>query len=45
MTGSRVRRLPIRLARIIPNARRVIIDDAGHMPQWEKPDEFNRVVR
>jgi 2-hydroxy-6-oxonona-2,4-dienedioate hydrolase len=33
-----------RLAGIIPGARRVVIGDAGHMPQWERPDEFNRVV-
>jgi 2-hydroxy-6-oxonona-2,4-dienedioate hydrolase len=33
-----------RLVGIIPGARRVVIDDAGHMPQWERPDEFNRVV-
>jgi pimeloyl-ACP methyl ester carboxylesterase len=34
-----------RLARTIPGAQKVIIDDCGHMPQLEKPDEFNRVVR
>jgi pimeloyl-ACP methyl ester carboxylesterase len=33
-----------RLAAIIPGARKFVIDDAGHMPQWEKPAEFNRVV-
>ena len=33
-----------RIAGIIPGARRVVIDDAGHMPQWERPDEFNRLV-
>ncbi|HEY3839793.1 MAG TPA: alpha/beta hydrolase [Bryobacteraceae bacterium] len=33
-----------RLAKVIPGSRRVVIDDAGHMPQWERPNEFNRVV-
>jgi 2-hydroxy-6-oxonona-2,4-dienedioate hydrolase len=33
-----------RLAEIIPSARRVIIAEAGHMPHWERPDDFNRVV-
>jgi pimeloyl-ACP methyl ester carboxylesterase len=33
-----------RLAATIPGARKFVIDDAGHMPQWEKPEEFNRVV-
>jgi pimeloyl-ACP methyl ester carboxylesterase len=33
-----------RLAAIIPGARKLVIDDAGHMPQWEKADEFNRMV-
>jgi pimeloyl-ACP methyl ester carboxylesterase len=34
-----------RLAKTIPGARKIIIDDCGHMPQLEKPEEFNRVVR
>jgi pimeloyl-ACP methyl ester carboxylesterase len=34
-----------RLERTIPGARKVIIDNCGHMPQLEKADEFNRVVR
>jgi 2-hydroxy-6-oxonona-2,4-dienedioate hydrolase len=33
-----------RLVTVIPGARKLVIDDAGHMPQWEKPDEFNRMV-
>jgi len=33
-----------RLAGIIPGARKVVIDEAGHMPHWEKAQEFNRVV-
>jgi 2-hydroxy-6-oxonona-2,4-dienedioate hydrolase len=34
-----------RLERAIAGARKVIIDDCGHMPQVEKADEFNRLVR
>jgi 2-hydroxy-6-oxonona-2,4-dienedioate hydrolase len=34
-----------RLERTIPGARKVIIDNCGHMPQLERADEFNRVVR
>jgi 2-hydroxy-6-oxonona-2,4-dienedioate hydrolase len=34
-----------RLERTIPAAKKVIIDNCGHMPQLEKADEFNRVVR
>jgi 3-oxoadipate enol-lactonase len=32
------------LVQKIPGARRVIIDDAGHMVNMEKPAEFNRAV-
>ena len=34
-----------RLERTIPGAKKVIIDNCGHMPQLEKADEFNRTVR
>src|SRR5882672_6060352 len=34
-----------RLERTIPGAKKVIIDNCGHMPQLEKADEFNRIVR
>jgi pimeloyl-ACP methyl ester carboxylesterase len=34
-----------RLEKAIPGAKKVIIDDCGHMPQLEKADEFNRLVR
>src|SRR3954471_14636068 len=34
-----------RLEKTIPGARKVIIDNCGHMPQLEKADEFNRLVR
>jgi pimeloyl-ACP methyl ester carboxylesterase len=33
-----------RLAAVIPGSRKVIIDDAGHLPQLEKSEQFNRVV-
>jgi hypothetical protein len=26
------------------SSRRIFIDDAGHLPQLEKPAEFNRIV-
>ncbi|HYL46821.1 MAG TPA: alpha/beta hydrolase [Candidatus Limnocylindrales bacterium] len=28
----------------IPNSRRVIVDDAGHLVCLEKPEEFSRIV-
>jgi 4,5:9,10-diseco-3-hydroxy-5,9,17-trioxoandrosta-1(10),2-diene-4-oate hydrolase len=34
-----------RLEKAIPGARKVIIDNSGHMPQLERADEFNRLVR
>jgi pimeloyl-ACP methyl ester carboxylesterase len=34
-----------RLEKTIPGSKKVIIDDCGHMPQLEKADEFNRLVR
>jgi 4,5:9,10-diseco-3-hydroxy-5,9,17-trioxoandrosta-1(10),2-diene-4-oate hydrolase len=34
-----------RLERTIPGAKKAIIDNCGHMPQLEKADEFNRLVR
>jgi pimeloyl-ACP methyl ester carboxylesterase len=34
-----------RLERTIPGARKAIIDNCGHMPQLERADEFNRLVR
>jgi pimeloyl-ACP methyl ester carboxylesterase len=34
-----------RLERTIPGSKKVIVDDCGHMPQLEKSDEFNRLVR
>ena len=32
------------LAEAIPNARKVVIHDAAHLPNMEHPDEFNRLV-
>ena len=32
-------------ARLIPDARYVVIDDCGHCPQLERPDVFNRIAR
>lgn len=34
-----------RLERTIPGAKKIIIDNCGHLPQLEKADEFNRIVR
>lgn len=34
-----------RLLKTIPGSRKVLIDDCGHLPQLEKADEFNRLVR
>ncbi len=34
-----------RLANTIPGAKKAIIDNCGHMPQLERADEFNRIVR
>jgi len=34
-----------RLEKAIPGAKKIMIDDCGHMPQLEKSDEFNRLVR
>lgn len=33
-----------KLATDIPGARKVVIHDTAHVPNMEKPDEFNRVV-
>lgn len=32
------------LQEMIPNSEFTVINDAGHWPQWEKPEEFNRVL-
>jgi 2-hydroxy-6-oxonona-2,4-dienedioate hydrolase len=31
-------------ARMIPGARFYVLEDAGHWPQWEKPEEHDRVI-
>ena len=28
---------------MIPNSEFAVIKDAGHWPQWEKPEEFNEI--
>jgi len=33
-----------RIASLIPGAEFYCIDDAGHWPQWEKPEEHDKVV-
>jgi pimeloyl-ACP methyl ester carboxylesterase len=33
-----------RLAALVPGAQQYCIDDAAHWPQWEKPEEHDRVV-
>jgi 3-oxoadipate enol-lactonase len=32
------------LATKVPNAQKILISGAGHLPQMEKPTEFNRAV-
>jgi pimeloyl-ACP methyl ester carboxylesterase len=34
-----------RLERAIPGSKKVLIDNCGHMPQLERADEFNHLVR
>ena len=29
---------------MIPGSEFTVIKDAGHWPQWEKPEEFNEVL-
>jgi 2-hydroxy-6-oxonona-2,4-dienedioate hydrolase/2-hydroxy-6-oxo-6-(2'-carboxyphenyl)-hexa-2,4-dienoate hydrolase len=33
-----------RFARMIPGARFYVLEDAGHWPQWEKPEEHDQVL-
>jgi pimeloyl-ACP methyl ester carboxylesterase len=46
--GSRDRIVPLEhgalIARMIPNARLAVVRGAGHMPFYQKPEEFNRLV-
>ena len=30
-------------AKLIPDCRMVVLEQSAHWPQWEEPDEFNRV--
>jgi pimeloyl-ACP methyl ester carboxylesterase len=34
----------IAAARALPNARLHIFEECGHMPVWEYPDDFSRLV-
>jgi pimeloyl-ACP methyl ester carboxylesterase len=46
--GRQDRIIPVAHAQIavktIPGSRLQIFDSCGHMPMWEKPDEFNKLV-
>ena len=35
----------LKLARLIPNATVEVIPEAGHSPQWERPELFNAALR
>src|SRR5579884_322745 len=47
--GADDRLVPVRDAdefeRLIPNSRKVVFDDTGHMPQLERPEAFNELLR
>ncbi|NUP34837.1 MAG: alpha/beta fold hydrolase, partial [Streptomycetaceae bacterium] len=34
----------LHMAKLIPRGRFALIEQAGHWPQWEQPEEFNRLV-
>jgi pimeloyl-ACP methyl ester carboxylesterase len=34
-----------RLERAIPGSKKILIDNSGHLPQLERSDDFNRLVR
>lgn len=38
------KQIAVELARMVPGARRVVIKGAGHLPCWDAPDEFNRLL-
>jgi len=38
------RRIADELRQRIPKARAAVIKDAGHLPCWDRPEEFNRVL-
>jgi pimeloyl-ACP methyl ester carboxylesterase len=46
--GEHDRLVPLALGRQLhghlPQARFVVIEGAGHVPMWERPDSFNRAV-
>jgi 3-oxoadipate enol-lactonase len=39
-----IHRIADRLVREVPGARRVTMPDAAHLPNLERPDDFNRIV-
>lgn len=47
--GARDRLVPVGFARhtvqAVPNARSVVLDDCGHVPQFELPERTHRLVR
>ncbi len=49
IVGSCDRLTPIKYAQFlkdnIKNSQMVIIQDAGHMSMWEKPDDFNKAIQ
>lgn len=47
--GARDRLVPARFAphveRVVPTARSVVLEECGHVPQFEKPKELHRAIR
>lgn len=44
LDGKNLQNIADRLAKEIPNARKVVIDGASHHPPVETPEDFNRVL-
>lgn len=38
------KQIAVELARLVPGARRVVIPGAGHLPCWDEPEAFNRIL-
>jgi pimeloyl-ACP methyl ester carboxylesterase len=47
--GGRDRLIPVRdadvFAELVPNSRKVVYEDTGHLPMLERPDAFNALLR